>query len=190
MAMRRQPGVCGWKFDEVCHRMCALGNRGRGDAQQIGELDVSCNQHVFDANPDSALAVGPLLHREQGPVQSEPTPSHQQSGQRLQRCQPCARLDTALRDAVLTAPTSRRNPGANRGTQVERSAPHHARRGPIDGSIRTPRVHALLKLRTPQAVHRLRSRAKLIGSAAGNQTCFPAWQFDGDWMRLDLPRIL
>ena len=74
MAMRRQPGVCGRKFDELCHRMCALGNRGRGDAQQIGDLDVSCNQHVFDANPDLALAVGPLLHREQGPVQSEPTP--------------------------------------------------------------------------------------------------------------------
>jgi hypothetical protein len=37
MAMRRQPGVYGWKFDELSHRMC---------------------QHVFDANPDSALAVG------------------------------------------------------------------------------------------------------------------------------------
>jgi hypothetical protein len=37
MAMRRQPGVYGWKFDELSHRMC---------------------QHVFDANPNSALAVG------------------------------------------------------------------------------------------------------------------------------------
>ena len=82
MAMRRQPGVCGWKFDEVCHRMCALGNRGRGDAQQIGELDVSCNQHVFDANPDLALAVGPLLHREQGPVQRELRPDGSTFGQR------------------------------------------------------------------------------------------------------------
>ena len=27
MAMRR-PGVCGWKFDELCHRMCALGIQG------------------------------------------------------------------------------------------------------------------------------------------------------------------
>jgi hypothetical protein len=58
MAMRRQPGVGGWKFDELSHRMCALGNRGRGDAQKIGDLDVSCAQHVFDANPHSALAVG------------------------------------------------------------------------------------------------------------------------------------
>src|SRR6476659_11303287 len=60
----------------------------------------------------------------------------------------------------------------------------------VDGSLRTPNVQALLKLRTPQAVHRLRSRGKLIGSALGNQTWFPAWQCDGGRMRLDLPRIL
>src|SRR6476620_12401661 len=60
----------------------------------------------------------------------------------------------------------------------------------VDGSLRTPDVQALLKLRTPQAVHRLRSRGKLIGSAVGNQTWFPAWQFDGGRMRPDLPRIL
>ncbi len=60
----------------------------------------------------------------------------------------------------------------------------------VDGSIRTPQVQALLKLRTPQAVHRLRSRGKLIGRVVGNQTWFPAWQFDGDRMRPDLPRIL
>jgi hypothetical protein len=29
-----------------------------GGAQQIGDLDVSCDHHVFDANSDSALAVG------------------------------------------------------------------------------------------------------------------------------------
>ena len=61
----------------------------------------------------------------------------------------------------------------------------------VGGAMRTPEVQALLKLRTPQAVHRLRSRGKLIGSAVGNQTWFPAWQFDdGGRMRLDLPRIL
>src|SRR6476619_6181595 len=54
----------------------------------------------------------------------------------------------------------------------------------VDGAMRTPEVQALLKLRTPQAVHRLRSRGKLIGSALGNQTWFPAWQFDGGRMRL------
>jgi hypothetical protein len=60
----------------------------------------------------------------------------------------------------------------------------------VDGSMRTPDVEALLKLGTPQAVHRLRSRGKLIGSAVGNQTWFPAWQFDGGRIRPDLPRIL
>ena len=60
----------------------------------------------------------------------------------------------------------------------------------VDGSPRTPEVQALLKLRTPQAVHRLRRRGKLIGSAVGNQTSFPTWQFDGGRMRPDLPRIL
>ena len=60
----------------------------------------------------------------------------------------------------------------------------------VEGSMRTPDVQKLLKLRTPQAVHRLRSRGKLIGSAVGNQTWFPAWQFDGGRVREDLPRIL
>ena len=60
----------------------------------------------------------------------------------------------------------------------------------VDGSMRTPEVQVLLKLRTPQAVHRLRSRGKLIGSAVGNQTWFPAWQFDTDRLHPDLPRIL
>jgi hypothetical protein len=94
-------------------------------------------------------------------------------------------------DALLTAPTS------PQGT-LERIAARtlsDQRRAAlvedfIDGSIRTPQVQALLKLRTPQAVHRLRSRGKLIGSAVGKQTCFPAWQFDGDRVRPDLPRIL
>jgi hypothetical protein len=35
----------------------------------------------------------------------------------------------------------------------------------VDGSMRTPEVQTLLKLRTPQAVHRLRSRGKMgVGS--------------------------
>jgi hypothetical protein len=60
----------------------------------------------------------------------------------------------------------------------------------VDGSMRTPEVQTLLKLGTPQAVHRLRSRGKLIGNAVGNQTWFPAWQFDNGQVRPDLPRIL
>ena len=47
-----------------------------------------------------------------------------------------------------------------------------------------------MELPTPQAVHRLRSRGKLIGSAVGDQTWFPVWQFDADRVRADLPRIL
>lgn len=94
-------------------------------------------------------------------------------------------------DALLAAPTT------PQGT-LERTAARKLsdqRRAAlvedfVDGSMRTPQAQALLKLRTPQAVHRLRSRGKLIGSAVGNQTWFPAWQFDADRLRPDLPRIL
>jgi hypothetical protein len=94
-------------------------------------------------------------------------------------------------DALLTAPTT------PQGT-LERTAARKLsdqRRAAlvedfVEGSIRTPDVQALLTLRTPQAVHRLRSRGKLMGSAVGNQTWFPAWQFDGGRLRPDLPRIL
>ena len=60
----------------------------------------------------------------------------------------------------------------------------------VDGSMPTPDVQALLGLRTPQAVHRLRTRGKLLGAAVGNRTYFPAWQFDDDRLRPDLPRII
>ncbi len=94
-------------------------------------------------------------------------------------------------DALLAAPTT------PQGT-LERTAARKLsdqRRAAlvedfVDGSMRTPQAQALLKLRTPQAVHRLRSRGKLIGRAVGNQTWFPAWQFDTDRLRPDLPRIL
>lgn len=94
-------------------------------------------------------------------------------------------------DALLAAPT------APQGT-LERIAAHKLnsqRRGAlvrdfVDGSMRTSEVLALLGQRTPQAVHRLRTRGKLLGAAVGNQTYFPAWQFDSDRIRTDLPRIL
>lgn len=94
-------------------------------------------------------------------------------------------------DALLTAPTApqgtlektaaRRLSDQRRATLVEDF---------VAGAMRTSEVQKLLKLRTPQAVHRLRSRGKLIGTAVGNQTWFPAWQFDGGRLRGDLPRIL
>jgi hypothetical protein len=93
--------------------------------------------------------------------------------------------------ALLTAPT------APQGT-LERIAAHKLntqRRGKlvqqfVDGSMYTSDVQALLDMKTPQAVHRLRTRRKLLGSAVGNRTYFPAWQFDADRIRTDLPRIL
>jgi hypothetical protein len=98
-----------------------------------------------------------------------------------------ARLLTAL----LAAPTT------PQGT-LERIAAHklnEERRAVlvqdfVDGSMPTPDVQALLELRTPQAVHRRRTRGKLLGSAIGNQTWFPVWQFDDDRVRPDLSRIL
>ena len=60
----------------------------------------------------------------------------------------------------------------------------------VEGAIPTPKVQMLLGLQTPQAVHRLRTRGKLLGAAVGNRTWFPAWQFNDDRLRPDLPDIL
>jgi hypothetical protein len=58
------------------------------------------------------------------------------------------------------------------------------------GSLPTTDVQRLLGLGTPQAVHRLRSRGKLLGLQSGNATWFPSWQFSGGQVREDLPRAL
>jgi hypothetical protein len=47
-----------------------------------------------------------------------------------------------------------------------------------------------LHLGTPQAVHQLRRRKRLLGLQSGNATWFPAWQFDLGRLRPDLPVIL
>lgn len=94
-------------------------------------------------------------------------------------------------NAILEAPT------APQGT-LERTAAgalNDQRRAAVvaefvEGSLPTPKVQALLGLGTPQAVHRLRTRGKLLGAAVGNRTWFPAWQFDDDRLRPELPRIL
>ena len=94
-------------------------------------------------------------------------------------------------DALLQAPT------APQGT-LERIAARtlneerrtNLTRNFVEGALPTPQVQALLGLASPQAVHRLRSRGKVLGTAVGNQTWFPAWQFDEDRLRTDLPRIL
>jgi hypothetical protein len=59
-----------------------------------------------------------------------------------------------------------------------------------DGALPTPDVQELLRVRTPQAVHQLRSRGKLLGDTVGNRTWFPAWQFNAGRIRPDLPQIL
>jgi hypothetical protein len=94
-------------------------------------------------------------------------------------------------DALLEAPTG------PQGTleRIAASSLNAERRGAlvrefVEGSLPTPKVQERLGLHSPQAVHRLRSRGKLLGSAVGNQTWFPAWQFDADRLRTDLPRIL
>ena len=94
-------------------------------------------------------------------------------------------------DALLEAPTG------PQGTleRIAASSLNDERRGAlvrefVEGSLPTPEVQERLDLHSPQAVHRLRSRGKLLGSAVGNQTWFPAWQFDADRVRTDLPRIL
>jgi hypothetical protein len=60
----------------------------------------------------------------------------------------------------------------------------------VERAMPTSQVQELLGLHSPQAVHRLRVRGKLIGAAVGNRTWFPAWQFDDDRLRPDLPQIL
>ena len=94
-------------------------------------------------------------------------------------------------DALLTAPTT---PQGTLERVTARTLSDQRRAALVedfvDGSMRTPDVQSLLKLRTPQAVHRLRSRGRLIGKAIGNQTWFPAWQFDGGRLRPELPQIL
>jgi hypothetical protein len=58
------------------------------------------------------------------------------------------------------------------------------------GALVTAQVQELLGFKTPQAVHRLRSRGKLLGKQIGNATYFPAWQFADGQLRPDLPQVL
>ena len=106
------------------------------------------------------------------------------------RAQRDARFARVL-DALLAAPTTPQGT-LERVTAQKLNSQRRAAlvQDFVDGSMRTPDVQALLGLRTPQAVHRLRTRGKLLGAAVGNQTWFPAWQFDVDRIRPDLPRIL
>jgi hypothetical protein len=58
------------------------------------------------------------------------------------------------------------------------------------GAIPTREVQTRLGYETPQAVHELRRRGKVLGATVGNNTWFPAWQFQDGRLRSDLPEIL
>lgn len=94
-------------------------------------------------------------------------------------------------DALLAAPTV---PQGTLEHVTARALNDQRRAAAVDdfvaGALPTPKVQELLGFSTPQAVHRLRSRGKLIGAAVGNQTWFPAWQFDADRLRPELPQAL
>lgn len=57
-------------------------------------------------------------------------------------------------------------------------------------AVTTAQVQRLLDRSSPQAVHVLRSRGRLLGRTIGNATYFPAWQFTGGEIRGDLPAVL
>lgn len=105
-----------------------------------------------------------------------------------------ARVDAdfaRLLDVLLEAPTV---PHGTLEHVAARALNDQRRAAAVDefvaGALPTPQVRELLRLGTPQAVHRLRSRGKIIGAPIGNQTWFPAWQFDAGRLRPELPRIL
>jgi hypothetical protein len=57
-------------------------------------------------------------------------------------------------------------------------------------ALPTASVQRMLGLGTPQAVHRLHGRGRIIGLQLGNATWFPAWQFSEGRLRGDLSRLL
>jgi hypothetical protein len=57
-------------------------------------------------------------------------------------------------------------------------------------ALPTRSVQQMLGLGTPQAVHQMRGRGRIIGLQLGNATWFPAWQFTDGRLRADLPRLL
>lgn len=119
-----------------------------------------------------SVAVAPLARRLEERARREPG---------------FARVLEAIADAPTALPGTLERLAARELNEQRRDA---VRSEFVEGSLPTPKVQELLGLGSPQAVHRLRSRGRLIGAAIGNQTWFPAWQFDADRIRPDLRRIL
>lgn len=96
-----------------------------------------------------------------------------------------------LLDALLEAPTA---PMEELERIAARTLNNERRDGVLSdfrtGALATKEVQSRLGYETPQAVHELRRRGKVLGVTVGNNTWFPAWQFDGGRLRPDLPQIL
>ena len=116
------------------------------------------------------------------------------SAELLARVEERVRIDAEFADALAAFVDA---PGEGAGNYVSTAAEevNSARRSNAAEDFRaesltTASVQRLLGLGTPQAVHRLRSRGRLLGMQSGNATLFPSWQFSGGRLRDDLPRIL
>jgi hypothetical protein len=57
-------------------------------------------------------------------------------------------------------------------------------------ALTTAAVAEHLGVATPQAVHQMRGRGKLLGRTIGNVTYHPAWQFTDAGLRVELGEIL
>jgi hypothetical protein len=116
------------------------------------------------------------------------------SAELIARVEARARIDDDFADA-LAALVDAPDRGAGNylrtaADEINSARRRHALEEFKSGSLTTAAVQRLLGLGTPQAVHRLRSRGKLLGLQSGNATWFPSWQFAEGQVRDDLPRIL
>lgn len=107
--------------------------------------------------------------------------------ERVRRDPDFAKLLDALLD-VPTAPMEELERVA--ASQLNKERRHGLMTDFRAGALPTREVQSRLGFETPQAVHELRRRGKVLGGTIGNNTWFPAWQFDDDRLRSDLPEIL
>jgi hypothetical protein len=112
----------------------------------------------------------------------------------IERAEARARHDPAFAQvlaAVVDAPTS--SAGSYRAAAARELNDRRladALDAFLGGALKTADIQRRLGYATPQAVHRLRSRGRLVGLQRGNATWFPAWQLAGGGLRPDLPRLL
>ena len=100
------------------------------------------------------------------------------------------RFAGALRELVEAPTAPAGSFSRTAASAVNRQRRDDARREFLADALATADVQRLLGLGTPQAVHRLRSRGKLVGRQIGNATWFPRWQFSGGERRPRLDDVL